>query len=111
MSSARPLSWFELPGVAAAVMPQRPSWYQRYSRYCCTTVRNALLILTTLFAETAIKSFLPVADRYGSTALLVICMLPPAAKLTRPVGLAQPISSAICFDRPITVAVEHVDVS
>ncbi|MGE5180543.1 MAG: hypothetical protein ACM31C_00705 [Acidobacteriota bacterium] len=47
-------------------------------------------------------------SRYGSTALLVICSVPEAANGTSPLfGCSQPTSSAICFDRPITTAVEH----
>jgi hypothetical protein len=42
-STARPLSWFERPGAAAAVMPQRPRLNHSTIRNCCATVRNALL--------------------------------------------------------------------
>jgi hypothetical protein len=43
--------------------------------------------------------------------LLVIWRLPPAVNFVRLVGFAQPISSAICFERPITVAVEQLEVT
>src|SRR5687768_16318623 len=105
MSSARPLWWFERPGVAAAVMPQRPCWYQRYSRYCCATVRNALLIWIVLFAVTFISAVFAGAPRYGRTAFPVIVRFPPGVKRVRLAGFMQLISSAICLDKPSTTAV------
>src|SRR5690348_17034888 len=89
-------------------MPQRPWSCHFTSRYCCATVRNALLICTVaLTLSRAVFALLP---RYGSTAVLVSWIFDDGVKRTRPVGLMQLISSAICFDRPSTTAVEHVPV-
>ena len=104
---ARPLWWFERPGVAAAEMPQRPSWYQRYSKYCCATVRNPLLTCTVRVADTFSRSAFAVSCMYGSTALLEKIRLPPGSNGTSAPGLMQPTSSAICFDSPSTTDVEH----
>ena len=49
-------------------MPQRPCWYQRYRRYCCATVRNALLIWIVLFAATFVKVHDPVFARISIEA-------------------------------------------
>src|SRR5262245_11684447 len=89
-------------------MPQRPSWNQRYSRYCCATVRNALLTCTVATSETLTRSFFAPSWRYGSTALLVICSFALGSNLTRLAGSMHPTSSAICFDRPRTTDVEQV---
>src|SRR5215510_3277386 len=85
-STARPLSWLERPTAAAAVIPQRPRLNHCSSRYCCATVRNALLIWTL---PTAMRSDLALAARYGSTALLVIEIPLPAANRVRLVGFRQ----------------------
>ncbi len=107
-SIARPLSWFEAPGWAAAVIPQRPAWYQRYSRYCCATVRYALLSWISP-PSSAARSRSVRASRlmYGSTAEPVKTMPAPSSSGTSCPGSMQSTSSAICRDSSITTALEQ----
>ena len=78
--------------------------YQRYSRYCWATVRNALLTFTRRAAPDAHRSLSARSPcRYGSTALLVILHL----RARREAHQARRAHAAdlvceICFDSPST---------
>src|SRR3569623_743344 len=88
-------------------MPQRPCWYQRERRYCCAIERSALVICSELLAATFSRSSRARLTAYGSTAPLDSVMPGAPANETKLDGFSQPASSAICFDRPITTAVEQ----
>ena len=65
------------------------------------------MICSDAFAPTLLIAAFAGAPRYGSTALLENTMFAVCANCCRLVGLMQPISSAICFDRPRTTEVEQ----
>src|ERR1041384_3415298 len=87
-------------------MPHRPWLNHERSRYCCATVRNALLIWRL---PTASRSAFAFAARYGSTALLVNVMPLPWENGTGLAGFMHEIWSEIGVARPSTTAVEHPD--
>src|SRR5262245_1695029 len=94
-------------------MPQRPRSNHRRSRYCWTTVRNALVTWSTLpLPSTAAYSpSRAVLLTYGSTAEPANAIDGPSTNSTSCPGIMQSTSCAIWIDSASTLLVEHVDIS
>src|SRR5262245_11529913 len=94
-------------------MLQRPSSNQRRNRYCCTTVRYALVTCTTLPLPSA-AAYRPSRAAlltYGNTAEPANAIDGPSMNSTSWPGIMQSTSRAIWTDSASTLLVVHVVVS